>query len=364
VSFRRPLRVVIAGGGTGGHVFPAIAVAQALEKNDSRHQVLFVGSHQGLEAKLVPEYGYELKLLPVGKLRGTSLLGRLRTLSTLPLAVSSALRTLLSFRPHVVLGVGGYASGPIALAAVLLRKPVVLLEQNAIAGATNRGVSLLASRVVTSFEDTVGFAAKKTVALGNPLRMELLEALSQRKSATGGGRCLLVLGGSQGARRLNELMMAVAPALAAALPELHVIHQTGQADQTRVQEAYRNASLSSDVHAFISDMAAVYQRADFAFCRAGATTCAELAVAGIPAFFVPYPYAASDHQMENARRLCDAGGAVVMRQNELDETILQTTLVELLQDELGLARMSEQIRRQGRPRAADDVVSLLQQLCG
>jgi UDP-N-acetylglucosamine--N-acetylmuramyl-(pentapeptide) pyrophosphoryl-undecaprenol N-acetylglucosamine transferase len=360
------LRLLLAGGGTGGHVIPALAVAEQLLAEEPDAQLLFVGAHGGLEAKLVPAAGFDLALLAVGKLKGSGVVARLRTLAGLPPAVLRALALARRFDPDVVVGVGGYASGPLALAARLLRRPLVLLEQNAIPGSTNRALARLAQRVVTSFEGTPGFPAAKTVCLGNPLRPRLIDQLRDRRQAevfSDRPARLLVFGGSQGARWLNQTCVDALPGLAGTLPHgLEVVHQTGEADCERVRQAYAEAGLSATVAAFFGEMVTHYRWADFAICRAGATTIAELGVAGLPALLVPYPYAANDHQAANAEQVVAAGGAMMLRQSELDATQLSRILAELLASGPRLSSMARGMRGCGRPRAAADVVALLREL--
>ncbi|MBW2734815.1 MAG: undecaprenyldiphospho-muramoylpentapeptide beta-N-acetylglucosaminyltransferase [Deltaproteobacteria bacterium] len=364
-------RVLIAGGGTGGHVFPAIATAQALKAHHPKVALLFVGSSDGLEAREVPAAGFELELLRVRKLKGAGLMGRVMSLASLAPAVWAATAILRRFRPQVVVGVGGYASGPAVIAASLQGLPTILLEQNAIPGITNRVLSRLAKRVVIAFEGAASyFPGAKAELLGNPLRAELLARL-ESAAATRQARytadqlatpTLVVIGGSQGAHALNELCVAAAPALREQLPGLRVIHQAGEKDASWVCEAYHQAGIEARVESFIHEMAPVYKEADLALCRSGATTLAELTVAGLPAILVPYPYAADDHQAANAKALVGAGGALMQRETGLEAEGLVKTFTELFAHPSRLEQMSRGMQAEGRPRAADDVVSLVQQL--
>jgi len=359
------LRVLIAGGGTGGHVFPAIAVAEQLQADRPAAEVLFVGSDQGLERELVPAHGFPIELLRVGKLKGARWWTRVRTLATLGPAVARAARITRRFSPSVMVGVGGYASAPVVLAAALLRRPTVLLEQNAVPGATNRAVARFARKVVVSFEEaTAYFPRRKVLCLGNPLRPALVATLGRAARAEPAERPsrLLVLGGSQGAHRLNELVTAAAPRLARAVSELTITHQTGEADRCWVADRYRQHGVNARAVAFIDDIGAAYESADLVVARSGATTVAELTVAGLPAVLVPYPYAADDHQAKNAAALVAAGGALMMREQQLDAARLEELIGALLANPARLARMSEAMRRCGRPEAAAAVVHLLQQV--
>jgi UDP-N-acetylglucosamine--N-acetylmuramyl-(pentapeptide) pyrophosphoryl-undecaprenol N-acetylglucosamine transferase len=359
-----PLRVLIAGGGTGGHVFPALAVAEALLDRVPGSEVCFVGSRGGLEERLVPAHGHRLELLRIGKLRGEGLVRALRTLATLPLAGLEALALCRRFAPDVVVGVGGYASGPIVLAAAALGLPTLLLEQNSIPGTTNRVLSRVASRVVIAFRHAARYLPEdRTLLLGNPLRPALRAALERpRERAAGAARCLVVVGGSQGAHALNELCVSAAPQLARALPGLRIIHQTGASDLESVRRRYREAGVEARVEPFIAEMAEVYREADLVLGRAGATTIAELTVAGLPAVLVPYPHAADDHQAQNARELVDAGGALCLRQESLAPGELAVLLGELLADDGRLERMARAMRGCAFPEAANATVDLLRAL--
>jgi len=357
------LRVLIAAGGTGGHLFPAIALADQLRAEDADSEVLFVGGTRGLEGRVILPRGYRLATLPVGQLKGKRLLSRVRTLSGLPPAVVRAVGLLRKFRPQVVVGAGGYVSGPLVLAAVLMRKPVLLLEQNAVPGATNRMLSHLASKIVVAFAESAGyFPAKRTFVLGNPLRPDLVQSLLEAEISHDRGPSLLVLGGSQGARPINELMIAAAEMLRDATPGLSVVHQTGAADVERVQQHYDEVGLRARVQPFIEDMAVAYSDADLVLSRAGATTLAELTTAALPAVLIPYPYAADDHQTANARLLVEAGAAVMLRQRGLTAPQLVELLTQLLGNEKLLARMRRSMRALSRPAAAADVVALVREL--
>jgi UDP-N-acetylglucosamine--N-acetylmuramyl-(pentapeptide) pyrophosphoryl-undecaprenol N-acetylglucosamine transferase len=374
-------RVVIAGGGTGGHVFPALALADALHRLGPEVETLFIGSVGGLEQQLVPRHGHRLELLRIDKLRGVGLLSRLVALGRLPLATSRAAWLLRRFRPHVVVGLGGYASAPVVLAAsLIMRLPVVLLEQNAIPGTVNRALARLSQAVVTAFREAARHLPEdRALLLGNPIRPSLLAALegpcrpgtSQQSDSLSAlaragtkGPSLLVLGGSQGAHAVNELMIEAVPRLVERIPALRIRHQTGSADLERVKAAYRAAAVPAVVEAFIEEMGAAYQEASLVVGRSGATTLAELCAAGKPAVLIPYPYAADDHQAKNALEIAEEGGALMRRQSELDPETLAALLAELLQDNDRLERMARAMRRCGRPRAADVIAAMLRERFG
>lgn len=355
------MNVIIAGGGTGGHVFPAVALAAQLQQEHSC-QVLLVGSVGGLEERLVPAAGLRLELLKVGKLMGTGALNRARTLAGLPRCMASALSLLRRFAPRVVIGVGGFASGPVVMAAGLLRIPVVLLEQNSIPGVTNRLLCRLARTVVISFARTARhFPAGKTVLLGNPVRPELLAAANKKKAgdADHGALSLLVLGGSQGARAVNHLMADAAPSLLEAIPGLRLVHQTGQVDHPWVAKQYEEAGLPGAARPFIEDMSRAYLDADLVLGRSGATTIAELCVMGLPSVLVPFPFAVHDHQAHNASDLVNAGGAVMERQEALTAPRLSAMLCGLLSAPARLAEMGRAAAGCGFPDAARDVAELV-----
>lgn len=365
----RGQRVLFAAGGTGGHLFPAIAVADQLLLEQPDAQVLFVGGKRGMEQRVIGGRAYPLETLEVGQLKGAGISKRIGTLVGLPGATTRALILLRRFRPNVVVGAGGYVSGPVVIAARLLGCPVVLLEQNAIPGMTTRLLARFADRIVVSFAEAAAHLPRRQriAHLGNPIRPDLVARLSRRSTAAGGSRRpahhqLLVLGGSQGARPINELATAAAPRLAAALPDLRIVHQCGAADLAWVRQRYRDAGVRARVEAFIDDMATAYAESGLALSRSGATTLAELMVAGLPAVLVPFPQAADDHQTVNARVLADVHAAVVLDQSELSAETLSNTLLALWRDDQRLAAMSASMRQHGSPEAAALVVALIREL--
>ena len=352
-------RLLIAAGGTGGHLFPALAVAQALRAQYTQASVLFVGGRRGLEREIVPRHGFQLATLPSDQLKGVSLVRRLRAITGLAPNSLRAMRLLRTFRPQIVLGAGGYTSAPMALASALSRTPLVLLEQNAVPGFTTRVLSRLARCVVTAFPGAdERLPAGRSRRLGNPVRPDLAGRLLAR-SASPSPRQLLVLGGSQGARAVNDLVLGAALQLSQAMPSLLVTHQTGARDHDRVQQAYRRQGLKVRVQPFIEDVASAYLAADLVVGRAGATTIAELSLAGLPAILIPYPFAADDHQAANAEVLARAGAAVVYRQDALNSSRLAGQVVDLLGNPDRLASMAAAARQCSYPDAAGSVVDLL-----
>jgi UDP-N-acetylglucosamine--N-acetylmuramyl-(pentapeptide) pyrophosphoryl-undecaprenol N-acetylglucosamine transferase len=356
------VRLLIAGGGTGGHLFPGVALAEELRARDPAAPVLFVGTARGIEARVLPELGWQLELIEVSGLKTVGLLGALRGLLRLPRALLQARRVVKRFAPDVVIGVGGYASGPVVLMARLMRIRTAILEQNSIPGLANKILGKLVHAVFLAFDETRRFFRRSKIRMtGNPIRREILAALaaaSATDEAPAGDRPLrlFVFGGSQGARALNELVPAAAALLAARGVALAIVHQTGVAELEATSARYAAAGLDAEVRAFIKDMAGEYGRADVVVARAGATTVAELAVVGKPALLVPYPYAADNHQEINAREMAAAGAAVMLRQAQLTPELLAEVLGALATEPERLAGMAARMRSLGRPRAAAEIV--------
>jgi UDP-N-acetylglucosamine--N-acetylmuramyl-(pentapeptide) pyrophosphoryl-undecaprenol N-acetylglucosamine transferase len=352
------MRVILAGGGTGGHVIPALAIAQQL-KNDYGAEVLFIGTSRGMENRLVPAAGFELRLVEVGALNRVSLATRLKTLFALPRAVWQARRILREFRADVVIGVGGYASGPAMMAAILRRTPTIAFEPNVVPGFANRAIARWVSQAAVQFEET-GRYFKKFKVTGVPVRPAFFEIGGQR---TGDPRpTLLVFGGSQGAHAINEAVVHALPMLREKLPELRIIHQTGERDLAETQSAYQHAGVDAEVAAFIQDMPGYFARTDLVVCRSGASTVGEMAAAGKPAIFVPFPRAADDHQKVNAQAMERAGGAVLLEEAQLTGTKLAEAVNGLFNDPAKLRQMGAAARTLGHPRAAEDVAKMAAEL--
>lgn len=354
------MRLLIAGGGTGGHVFPALAVAQALVAQDPHAEVLFVGTQRGFEARAVPAAGHEIVFIEISGVKGMGVGRGLRSLIQIPKAGLRSRQILRSFNPDVVLGVGGYASGPVVATAALLGIPTAICEQNSVPGLTNRILAKMVRAIFGSFAHSQGFfPSKKFTLVGNPVRREIIETEPQAAD-NGAPLRVLVLGGSQGARPLNQALPKIFAAWAATGRGLMIRHQSGAPDLDSVRQAYAGLGLSVEVTAFIDDMASAYGQADLVVGRAGATTCAELTALGIPALLIPFPQAADDHQTLNARDLEQVGAAMILPQAELDSDAALTLLTSLDEDSLQSMRLASQ--RLGRPQAADDVVRALHTL--
>lgn len=342
-------------GGTGGHVFPALAVARALRGRQL--EVVWLGTRRGIEAELVPADGFAVEWIRVSGLRGKGVLTWLLAPGRLLLALFDALRVVHRRRPRLVLGMGGFAAGPGGLAAWLLRRPLVIHEQNAVAGFTNRLLAGMAREVLEAFPGSFS-ASVKTHVVGNPVRADIasLPPPEQRFAGREGALRLLVLGGSQGARALNEAVpAAVARLPAARRPEIR--HQAGRATLELARAAYRDHGIAAEVEPFIADMAAAYAWADLVICRAGALTVAELAAAGIGSVLVPFPAAVDDHQTRNARYLADAGAAVLLPQAELSAERLAGELEAAMADRAGLLQRAQCARALARPEATASVVA-------
>jgi UDP-N-acetylglucosamine--N-acetylmuramyl-(pentapeptide) pyrophosphoryl-undecaprenol N-acetylglucosamine transferase len=362
IIYSHHMRAILAGGGTGGHVIPALAIANELKKN-YRAEVLFIGTARGIENRLVPAAGYPLRLVRVGALKNVSLTTRARTAFDLPRAVWDASRMLNEFAPDVVIGVGGYASGPAMLAAVVKHIPTLAFEPNVVPGFANRIVARFVSAAAVHFEETAKYFRHAEVT-GVPVR----QAFFETPPKCGGTPTLLVFGGSQGAHAINEAMMRCLPELRRQTPGIHIIHQTGERDYNDALTAYRssmNAAAEPDqVFRFIEDMPAAFARADLVVCRSGASTVAEITAAGKPAIFVPFPRAADDHQRVNAEALARAGAAIVVEEPKLEGVWLAETIAALLGDRARLAAMGEAARALAHPNAARDIASMAAQVAG
>jgi UDP-N-acetylglucosamine--N-acetylmuramyl-(pentapeptide) pyrophosphoryl-undecaprenol N-acetylglucosamine transferase len=354
------MRAILAGGGTGGHVIPALAIAQELQRR-YQAEVLFIGTARGLENRLVPAAGFPLQLVKVGALNRVSLATRLRTALDLPRAIFAAAGMLNKFQPDVVIGVGGYASGPAMLAAILKHVPTLAFEPNLVPGFANRMVARFVSAAAVHFEQTAEHF-RNAVVTGVPVRPAFFQILRKHYSPV--SPTLLVFGGSQGAHAINRAVIRSLPELVRHLPGLHIIHQTGEREYNEVQAAYAEIAISSEVHKFIDDMPAFFSRADLVLCRSGASTVAEIAAAGKPAIFVPFPRAADDHQRRNAEAMEQANAAVVLEETRLDEVWLVDTIEVLLQDPARLARMSDAARAMAHPDAAKEIAELAAKVGG
>jgi UDP-N-acetylglucosamine--N-acetylmuramyl-(pentapeptide) pyrophosphoryl-undecaprenol N-acetylglucosamine transferase len=352
------LKLLIAGGGTGGHLFPGIAVAEAFRRRIPGARVLFVGAGRPLEKEILGKAGFDHRSIPARGLAGMRGMGRMVSGLYLTAGMAAALGILLRFRPRLVLGVGWYASGPVIVSARLIGCPVFLQEQNVVPGMANRFLSRSAKRVYAAFEESrryFSIPAGRIRVTGNPVRAAILEAArSSRPVSDPAAFRLLVLGGSQGARRINEAITEAASGLSK-IPGLVVTQQTGPKDAPAVKAAFDAAGVKAVVQPFFDDMEKRYTAADLVVCRAGATTVAELTVLGKPAILIPYPHAGA-HQMENARVLADRGAAEMIPETELTGNRLAGRIRAISENRSRLIRMGNQARGLGNPDAADTLV--------
>lgn len=350
-------RFLVMAGGTGGHVYPGLAVATRLR--ELGHEVEWMGTSRGLEAHAVPAAGIDLHTIDVRGIRGGGARGWLMAPPRLLAALTQALRIVRQCRPHAVLGMGGFASGPGGVAARLVRRPLVVHEQNAVPGLTNRLLSHIATRVLQAFPDS--FSAGPVETTGNPVRAAIARvapmALDEDEPVH-----VLVLGGSQGARALNEMVPQAIASLAGRY-RIEITHQCGERHVADATAAWAKAGLDVQPVAFIDDMAAAYGRAHLVVCRAGAMTVCEVAAAGRAALFIPFPHAVDDHQMANARYLADAGAAVAVAERSLDVDKLTGHLAALLDDRAGLVVMGRRARERARSDATERVAAVCLEVC-
>jgi len=354
------MRAILAGGGTGGHVIPALAIAHELQKRYGA-EVLFIGTARGIENRLVPAAGFPLRLVQVGALNKVSLKTRLKTLFDLPRAVWDARKILGEFRPDIVIGVGGYASGPAMLAAIVRRVPTLAFEPNYVPGFANRRVARFVSAAAVHFEETAKYFRNARVT-GVPVRQAFFEIAAKTPEIS--KPVLLVFGGSQGAHAINQVVIEAAPALQARIPGIQIVHQTGEHDYNDAQAAYASLGGSAEAHRFIDDMPGFFARADLVLCRSGASTVAELTAARKPAVLVPFPRAADDHQKRNAEALERASAAVMMEESKLTGAALVETVVGLLSDAERLKKMRDAAHKLAHPNAARDIAVMAAKLAG
>jgi UDP-N-acetylglucosamine--N-acetylmuramyl-(pentapeptide) pyrophosphoryl-undecaprenol N-acetylglucosamine transferase len=359
-------RVVIAGGGTGGHLYPGIAIARELLARRPDATVTFAGTARGLESKVVPREGFQLDLLRSAGLKGRSGLAVVRGLALLPLSFMDAWRILSRRRPNLVIGVGGYSSGPVVMLAALRRIPTLLAEQNAVPGLTNRILSRVVSAAAVTFDSTVSFFGRRGFVAGNPVRPEFFLDLPPeggRHGSESGKARVLVFGGSQGAHAINVAMVEAAPRLAAD-GGVDLTHQTGERDVELVRRAYRDAGVPARVEPFLFAMDREMKQADVIVSRAGATSIAELTAAGRAAILIPLPTATDDHQRKNAEILARAGAAELIEQKDLTGAVLAERLLALARDAGRRAAMAGAARAFARPDAARVIVDRALELAG
>ncbi|HSE33201.1 MAG TPA: undecaprenyldiphospho-muramoylpentapeptide beta-N-acetylglucosaminyltransferase [Pyrinomonadaceae bacterium] len=357
------MRVLIAAGGTGGHIYPGIAVAQELVRRDANVAVRFVGTQRGLETRLVPQAGFELSLIDSAGLKNVRLMARLKGGLLLPRSFLAAWKLIRDFRPDVVIGAGGYVSGPVVMMAALLGRPTMVMESNALPGVTNRILARFVDRAAVSFEQALPFFRGKAVVTGNPVRRAFFEIPPKRRD--GARFSVLVFGGSQGARAINNAIIEALGELKRSPVPLRIRHQTGVADLERVQAAYAKAGWNADVSevtAYIDNIMQEFGAADLIVCRAGATTTAELIAAGKASLMIPFPYAADDHQRKNAEAMRDSGAARMILEQELNASTLAKQIIELATTPAAVDAMEAASRRMARGDAAAAAVDMIEKL--
>ena len=353
--------ILFAGGGTGGHLFPGIALAEEFRLRQADTRIVFAGTRRGLEARVIPELGYPLVFLKVYGLVGTGGRRRAKALLNFPRAVIQALIILARYRPTLVVGLGGYASAPVLLAAMIAGLPWVLQEQNAFPGLVNRILAPWADAVFIAFSKArEHLRSRKVYDFGNPLRARLQRSGNQEiTSKKGAGEKtfnILIIGGSQGARILNQVVPVALSKVLENYPQLKVVHQSGNHDFVKVQKAYDTWNERVEVVAFINDIEEYYQNADLLICRAGALTLAELGELGKPAILVPFPHAAHDHQTFNARAFADSGAAWLRVESEFESQLLADDVESLINDPQTLTKMAQAAQKLARPEAREKIV--------
>lgn len=356
------MRVLIAAGGTGGHIYPGIAVANEILRRLPESVVRFVGTARGLETNLVPKAGFELSIIESAGLKNVGKVAQARGLLILPRSLMGARRIINSFHPDIVIGAGGYVSGPVLLSAALMGLPTLVMESNALPGWTNRMLARFVDAAAVSFSAAVPFFRGKAVVTGNPVRREFFEIPARQRDAS--HFSVLVFGGSQGAHAINEAMIAALPLLEDLRDTLRITHQTGEKDFERVKAAYTHHGWSKgvDVRRYIDDMVISFGNADLVISRAGATTTAELIAAGKAAVMIPFPLAADDHQRKNAEALEAEGAARMILQRDLSGERLATELERLVRSPEEVRKMEEASRALAHGDAAAAVVDLIEGL--
>ncbi|MGH9454806.1 MAG: undecaprenyldiphospho-muramoylpentapeptide beta-N-acetylglucosaminyltransferase [Terriglobia bacterium] len=365
------LRVLMAAGGTGGHIFPALAVAREIQvsavqgRGESRAgrspEIAFLGTNRGLESRVIPQDGFKLHVVAAAGLKNTGGAQRVRNLLVLPRSAIQSASVLRSFRPHVVVGMGGYLAGPVMLEAAVMGIPSLLIELNAVPGFTNRLLAPFISLAAVGFEASSSYFGKKARWTGHPVRSPIGQVLPREHRAP---LTLFIVGGSQGSVAINSSVIAALPLLAKSKPILRIIHQSGSRDFERVRAAYAKESIDAEVHAFVDNMAAALSRADLVVSRAGAMTVAELAAAGRASILVPLPSASDNHQLANAKMLARLGGAKILEQGDLNPASFCQVIEELFANPVQLVEMERNARKIFVPDAAKRIAELVLELAG
>jgi len=356
------MKVLIAAGGTGGHIYPGIAVAQEIMRRDANSKVRFVGTARGLETRLVPQAGFELSLIESAGLKNVTLGARMRGFVLLPRSFVSAWGLIRQFKPDVVVGAGGYVSGPVVMMAALTKRRTLVMESNALPGVTNRMLARFVDRAAVSFDQALPYFRGKGIVTGNPVRREFFEIPPKQREP--GKLSILIFGGSQGARAINDGMIAALPLLEKSRMALRIKHQTGPSDFEKVKTAYDAAGWNeqAEVSSYIDNMMVDFAAADIVICRAGATTTAELIAAGKASIMIPFPFAADDHQRVNAEALEAIGASKMILQQDVSGERLAKEISVFLESPEGVNRMEEAVRKLAHGDAAVGVVDLIEKL--
>lgn len=354
------MKVLIAAGGTGGHIYPGIAVANEINDRDPASEVLFVGTARGLEKRIVPENGFQLALINSAGLKNVGFVGKLKGMMVLPRSFWEARKIIGEFGPDVVVGAGGYVSGPVVMTAHFMRLPTMIMDSNALPGFTNRRLAKYVDRAALTFDAALPYFGTKGVVTGNPVRKEFF-AVSESRPAKPVN--ILIFGGSQGAKAINNAMIEALPLLAERRMDMRITHQTGQAQYETVRAAYsENGWDEVQVREYISNMVEAFEAADLIISRAGATTCAEATAAGRAALMIPLPTAADDHQRKNAEAMVEKGAGRMILQADLTGETLASEIIELIDDPSILATIGAAARSLARPDAAAAAVDILESL--
>lgn len=350
------MNVMIAGGGTGGHLFPGIAIAEEFLKRNHTHNVLFIGTERGLEKKILGNIGLTLRTLHVEGVKGKGILKALSALLKIPRSLIESYTLIREFEPDIVIGVGGYSSGPTVLTACFMGIKTAIAEQNALPGITNRILGKFVDRIFLTFAETKKcFPEKKTIMSGNPVRAGFITEMQHEKKS-GNKFTILIFGGSQGAHSINMAVLDALSYLRTITSALKIIHQTGDKDLHTVSDRYRSEGVDADVFSFIMDIAKIYRGANLLVCRAGATSIAELTASGKASILIPFPYATGDHQTKNAEALLHAGACVLIRETELNGKKLAETILNLYNNPERIRGMETRSAALGNPKAAAHIV--------
>ncbi|GFO68901.1 UDP-N-acetylglucosamine--N-acetylmuramyl-(pentapeptide) pyrophosphoryl-undecaprenol N-acetylglucosamine transferase [Geomonas limicola] len=354
------MRLVIAGGGTGGHLFPGIAIAEEFLALNPANEVLFVGTSHGIEARLLPKLGYPLALISASGVKGLGTAKKFLSAGRMLYGYAQSRKILKEFQPDLVLGVGGYASAPLVMAARGMGIKSFIHEQNAFPGLANKLLGRFVARVFISMKEAETFFPKNsTLMTGNPIRKEILWGFQERAQRVSEVFSLLIFGGSAGAHRINTAVIEALPFLEGVKEKLRITHQTGEKDQVLVRDAYRTAGFQAQVTSFIDNMSAAYGAADLVVCRAGATTIAEITACGKACVFIPFPYATDDHQRKNAESLVNEGAGFLIVEEDLSGEVLATQVRELMEDPKRLAAVERNARGLAQLDAAQVIVSAM-----